>query len=129
MQDAVHLLQQAQVSEDTLFQAAQVAGEQRGQVPLPPHLLARSPTSITLTHRPFRLKTHKQAAFFAVFAKSFGAGVALGMNSTSMELEGTGVQQPLGARVTVAGKAARAGSGPDDQDWHTHLSACRHVWC
>jgi len=29
--------------------------------------------------------------------------VALGMNSTSMELEGTGVQQPLGTRVTVSG--------------------------
>lgn len=66
----------------------------------------RSPTSITLTHRPFYLKTHAKPAFFAVFAKCFGAGVALGMNSTSMELEGTGLQQPLGTTVSVSGQAS-----------------------
>ena len=60
---------------------------------------------MTLTHRPFHLKTHTKPAFFAVFAKSFGAGVGLGMNSTSMELEGAGVQQPLGTRATVSGMA------------------------
>lgn len=66
----------------------------------------RLPMSMVLTHRPFHLKTHAKPAFFAVFAKSFGAGVALGMNSTSMELEGAGVQQPLGTRVTLSGKIA-----------------------
>ncbi|KAL0048239.1 hypothetical protein WJX82_010821 [Trebouxia sp. C0006] len=103
LQDAFQLLHQAQTTEDVLFKAAQPASAQLSQVPLAPCLLTRTPTSITLTHRPFRLKTNKKAAFFAVFAKSFGAGVALGMNSTSMELEGTGVQQPLGTRVTVSG--------------------------
>lgn len=107
LQDAFQLLHQAQTTEDVLFKAAQPASAQLSQVPLAPCLLTRTPTSITLTHRPFRLKTNKKAAFFAVFAKSFGAGVALGMNSTSMELEGTGVQQPLGTRVTVSGQTTK----------------------
>ena len=70
---------------------------------------------MTLTHRPFHLKTHAKPVFFAVFAKSFGAGVGLGMNSTSMELEGTGVQQPLGTRVAVSGTAPALQSYPPDR--------------
>lgn len=104
-QEIVHLLQQTQTEENALFKAAQATAAQRSQTPQAPVVLMRSPTSMTLTHRPFRLKTQAKPAFFAVFAKSFGAGVGLGMNSTSMELEGTGVQQPLGARVIVAGTA------------------------
>ena len=104
-QEAAHLLQQAQAAEDALFKAAQESSAQRSQIPQAAIVLLRSPTSITLTHRPFHLKTHAKPAFFAVFAKSFGAGVALGMNSTSMELEGAGVRQPLGSTVTVLGKA------------------------
>ena len=104
-QEAVYLLQQTQAEEDTLFKAAQATSAQRSQTPQAPMLLVRSPTSMTLTHRPFHLKTHAKPAFFAVFAKSFGAGVGLGMNSTSMELEGTGLQQPLGTRATVSGTA------------------------
>ena len=122
MQEAVHLLQQAQVIEDALFKAAQLSPAPPSQVPLPPCLLARMPTTITLTHRPFRLKTHKQVAFFAVFAKSFGAGVALGMNSTSMELEGSGVQHSLGTRVTVAGTTSTHTSMPPCFHCHLHAS-------
>lgn len=106
MQEAAHLLQQVQAEEGTLFKAAQATSSQRSQTPQPPILLMRLPMSMVLTHRPFHLKTHAKPAFFAVFAKSFGAGVALGMNSTSMELEGAGVQQPLGTRVTLSGKIA-----------------------
>ena len=98
-------MQQAQAAEDALFKAAQAVSMQRSQTPQAPVLLMRSPTSMTLTHRPFHLKTHKMPAFFAVYAKAFGAGVALGMNSTSMELEGTGLQQPLATRITIKGKA------------------------
>ena len=80
---------------------------------------------MTLTHRPFHLKTHAKPAFFVVFAKSFGAGVGLGMNSTSMELEGTGVQQPLGTRVTVSGTA------PANvvMQGRTHLAGCCCCCC
>lgn len=111
------MLQQVQAEEDTLFKAAQATSAQRSQTPQPPILLMRSPTSMTLTHRPFHLKTHAKPAFFAVFAKSFGAGVALGMNSTSMELEGAGVQQPLGTRVTVSGTSSSL-----------HLHHCTSYW-
>ena len=103
-QEAFQLLLQAQAAEDVLFQAVKGPNAQRSNVPAAPLLLARSPTTITLTNRPFKLKSHVKAAYFAVFGKSFGAGVGLGMNSTSMELEGTGVQHPLGSRVTITGE-------------------------
>lgn len=103
LQDATHLLVEAQAMEDKLLQAAQARYDIKSDVPAPPLLLSRTQDSVALTHRPFKLKSHKKAAFFAVYAKNFGAGVGLGMNSTSMELEGTGQQQPLEARVTISG--------------------------
>ena len=97
------MLTDAQAAEDRLVQAAQPNNDPRSDTPAPPLLLSRTPHSVMLTHRPFKLKSHKKPAYFAVYAKSFGAGVGLGMNSTSMELEGTGQQQPLEAQITVSG--------------------------
>lgn len=89
-----------------MVQAAHLSNNLRNDTPAPPLLLSRTPHSVTLTHRPFKLKSYKKPAYFAVYAKNFGAGVGLGMNSTSMELEGTGQQQPLEARVTISGNSS-----------------------
>ena len=103
LQEAAQLLTEAQAIEDSMVKAAQVSNHPRSDTPAPPLVLSRTPDSVTLTHQAFKLKSHRKAAYFAVYAKNFGAGVGLGMNSTSMELEGTGQHLPLGARVTVSG--------------------------
>lgn len=56
--------------------------------PPPPQVLHRTPTSCTLTHFPFNLKGSKRVAQYAVYAKVFGAGVALILNKTASEYPG-----------------------------------------
>jgi hypothetical protein len=47
----------------------------------------------------------RQPAAFAVYCKS-SSGVSLTINKTAMEYPGSGVQVPLGTRVTVNGLAS-----------------------
>lgn len=114
--------------EDSMFQAAQVSSDARTDTPAPPQLLSRTQDSVTLTHRPFKLKSRKTAAYFAVYAKNFGAGVGLGMNSTSMELQGTGQHQPLGSRVTISGEPSSCGClEPQSQPGRIHACMASHL--
>lgn len=66
-------------------------------------VLHRTPTSCTLTHFPFNLKGNKRVAKYAVYAKVFGAGVALILNKTASEYPGGQVQvRVLRLRALVA---------------------------
>ncbi|KAK9804359.1 hypothetical protein WJX72_009127 [[Myrmecia] bisecta] len=98
-QDAADHLERLEASEAALFDVASQPASGRAVVPLPPLVLCRTPTSVTLTHNRLPAK----AAAWSVLAKPFGSGVELALNSTSMELRNTGVQQPLRARITVEG--------------------------
>lgn len=102
-------IQQAQALEADLFAMATLKpATAKRERPQQPNVLNRTATSITVSHHPFKLKGGT-AAFFAVYGKSAGPGVALAINRTAMELSGCGVLQPVGGCVTVQGLAAREG--------------------
>eukprot|EP00798_Chlamydomonas_sp_ICE-L_P023814 gene23814-9377_t len=103
MQEAAELLGKAQSAEDFQFVGAQPNLGQRTATPLQPKILQRTPTSVVLTHFPLLLKSTKKAVKYAVYAKSFGAGIALGLNKTACEYPGTGAMTPLDESVTVEG--------------------------
>jgi hypothetical protein len=82
---------------------AQQGGNERRVRPGPPLLINRTSDSLTISHFPFKMRGGSGAASFAVYCKPFGAGVALSMNKTASQYQGTGVRTPLGASVTVQG--------------------------
>ncbi len=88
LQEASELLHQAQAQEDLLLSSQQQVTLGKSSVPLPPKVLERTPTSVTLTHFPLHLRGGRTPASYAVYCKSYGAGVALSINKTSMEYEG-----------------------------------------
>ena len=106
-QEAADTLLKVQACEDSLFasqqpEAAAAAAAAGGSpvktsVPLQPRILQRSCNSLTVSHFPLALRGFKPAKF-AVFAKSYGAGVALTMNKTSMEYPGEGGVRGRGGR-------------------------------
>ena len=100
-------IQQAQALERDLFAMATLAPPTaRRERPQQPSILNRTVSSITISHHPLKLKG-STPAFFAVYGKSAGPGVALAINRTAMELQGCGVLQPIGASVTIQGLIAR----------------------
>ena len=103
--DAAAAVAQCEQLEASLFAAAQrtTAKGKHSARPAPPVILSRSHDSVTLTHAPFALKPGVKAATFAVFCKSFGAGVSLSMNRTAAEYAGSGVPVATGERVTIQG--------------------------
>lgn len=104
LQEAAEALVAAQAAEDSLLAAAQPAAPSaRREVPLAPKVLTRSPSELTLTHFPLTLKGSKRPVKYAVYAKSFGAGVGLSINKTATEYPGTGVMTPLDEPITVKG--------------------------
>ena len=94
LQEAAELLQQAQAQEDLLLATQQQLQQQRDEagsrraVPPAPLVLERTPSSITLTCPPLQLRGGRVPVTYAVYCKSYGAGVALSINSTSMEYPG-----------------------------------------
>lgn len=106
LSEACECLERAQEREDATLAAAQPELGSRTVTPLQPRILQRGPTSVTLSHFPFLLKGGKKVARWAVYAKTYGAGVALILNKTATEYPGTGVMVPPGARVTVEGLRA-----------------------
>jgi hypothetical protein len=89
--EAADLLDKAQEREDAHFAAAQPELKGKTAVPLQPKILQRTPNTCTLTHFPFNLKGGKRVARFAVYAKPYGAGVALILNNTASEYPGSWV--------------------------------------
>lgn len=87
--EACDCLVKAQESEDAALAAAQPELGARTSVPLQPRILQRTPTSVTLSNFPFLLKGGKRVAKWAVYSKTYGAGVALILNKTATEYPGT----------------------------------------
>jgi hypothetical protein len=93
LQEACELLAAAQAQEEQLLlgggrQAAQQQAA-RCTVPPAPRVLERTPTSVTLVQPAgLQLRGGRPPACYAVYCKSYGAGVALSINSTSMECPG-----------------------------------------
>ena len=110
LSEAADLLVKAQASEDSLFSQSQPKEASSGSkgTPLPPKILQRSNHTCTLVHFPFSPSpaSSKQPVNYAVYAKSYGAGVGLSVNKTGMEYPGSGVQTPLGLPVTIQGLRA-----------------------
>jgi hypothetical protein len=98
-QGALDELQASQAAEAELFAAQQAATKEPAQRPGSahhlkpgrPHLLSRRAHSVTLTAPPLHAgaASSRQPALFAAYCKPCGAGVALAINKTSMELPGT----------------------------------------
>lgn len=90
MQEAADLLVKAQQSEDSLFSTMQpTAPSSRALQQLPPKILFRSQTSVSLTNfQQFAVKGNNVPAKFAVYCKATGAGVQLSINRTTMEYPG-----------------------------------------
>ena len=120
LQEAAAHLQQAQAAEDSLLAAAQARALPSSKTRRcgAPHILMRTLSSITVTSPPVQAKGRQKPAFFAAFAKPFGSGVGLSINSTAMELEGTGVQQPLGSRVDITGQLLHVPLVPGVSRYH-----------
>lgn len=89
--EAAECLVRAQQSEDAALTAAQpdLRATGRAAVPVQPRILQRTPTSCTLSNFPFNLfKGGRRVAHWAVYAKVYGAGVALILNKTATEYPG-----------------------------------------
>ena len=86
---------------DSAHAAAQPPRERRVTRPGAPVLLSRSADSVTVAAPRLAMKGASSAETFAVYCKPFGAGVALSVNRTAMEYEGTGEKVGIGERVTV----------------------------
>ncbi len=122
LQEACELLSAAQAQEEQLLlgggrRAAQQPSARRA-VPPAPQVLERTPTSVTLVQPAgLQLRGGRQPASYAVYCKSYGAGVALSINSTSMEYPGgcagrRGLRRWLAAPPAPAsGEAHNAASG------------------
>ncbi len=109
LQEAGDLLTRAQAAEDGLFEMAQPDLRARRDVPPPPKILQRTPTSVTLVAHPPGpgLKSlpgaRKPPCQYVAYCKAFGAGVGLSINKTAMEYPGSGIMVPLGTPVTIQG--------------------------
>jgi hypothetical protein len=101
LSEAAECLKECQALEATLLNGAQLQPTQtKCSKPQQPLLLNRTATSVTVSHFPLKFRG-AAPAFFAVYCKVAGSGVALSINKTATEYEGCGVLTPVGSSVSV----------------------------
>ena len=88
LQESANLLTAAQRVEDDLLKSSQPDLRQRRDVPIHPEILCRTHHSVHLTHSPLKINGDKMASFYTVYAKSYGSGVGLSINSAATEHPG-----------------------------------------
>ncbi|GMH35475.1 hypothetical protein BSKO_03343 [Bryopsis sp. KO-2023] len=103
LKESMNLLISAHELEEKLIEGASTREETKKArlSPLAPAIVSRTSTSVSLKFTPVKWRGGTPPSTFAVYAKSFGAGVSISMNSTAMEYPGTGHRVSLDSVVTI----------------------------